>query len=75
MTVACHPVANCSDRTRVAGRVVETRMTWSPQGVLDTTRACPLDPPSTQARPAAEGSVKTQKTPIMPAKCQRVGVT
>ena len=44
VTVACQPVANCSERTRVAGRVVVTRMVWSPQGVFDTTRARPPDP-------------------------------
>ena len=41
MIVACHPVANCSERTRVAGRAVVTRMVSSPHGVLDTTWAGP----------------------------------
>jgi len=68
VTVACHPEAYCSDRTRVAGREVVTRMVSSPQGVLDTTRVEARAPPSpvTQARPAAEAWVKMLKGPIMP---------
>jgi len=75
MTVACQPVANCSDRTNVVGRGVVTRMVSSPHGVLDTTRTDPLAPPGTQARPSAEGSVKMQNRPIMPAKRHRAGDT
>ncbi len=64
--MACHPVAYCSERTRVAGRAVVTRMVSSPHGVLDTTRTVAFGSPCTQARPCADGWVKMLKTPIMP---------
>jgi hypothetical protein len=75
MTVACHPVANCSDRTSVAGRAVVTRTVSSPHGVLDTTWTRLFAPPWTQARPAADGWVKIEKGPIMPRYRQRAEVT
>jgi hypothetical protein len=50
-------------------------MVSSPHGVLDTMWAAPLGPFSTQARPAAEASVKIQNWPIMPAKRHRPGAT
>jgi hypothetical protein len=66
VTVACQPVAYCSERTSVAGRAVVTWTVSSPHGVVDTTCAAACDPCCTQARPAAAGWVKMLKTPIMP---------
>ncbi len=70
MTVACHPEANCSERTKVALCGVVTRNVSSPQAVLDTTwtvaKVAPPAPPCTQARPWAEPWVKTLKSPIIP---------
>jgi hypothetical protein len=70
MTVACHPVAYCSERTSVAGCAVVTRMVSSPHGVVETTCAVAAGPPRTrlctQARPDAEACVKILKGPIMP---------